>query len=222
MIRIRPYITGFISLIVPIFLIMSSIRLLLNPIFLQLEYRAPDFPPDTYGFTLEDRLKWSQISLDYLVNDAGISFLADQKFTDGTPIYNERELSHMVDVKTLIQKMIIAWDFIAFFLIATFFWAWRTGWLREYWLGVSRGGWITLGLIAAILVGVFASFSALFTSFHRIFFSGDTWLFLFSDTLIRLFPMRLWQDAFIFMGLFTLVGGLLAGMVARLIYRKMS
>lgn len=33
-----------------------------------------------------------------------------------------------------------------------------------------------------------------FTTFHRIFFEGDTWTFPLSDTLIRLFPMRFWID----------------------------
>lgn len=56
-----------------------------------------------------------------------------------------------------------------------------------------------------ILAAVVISFDALFTAFHKVFFVGDTWLFYFSDTLIRLFPMRLWQDAFIFMGIITVV-----------------
>jgi len=53
--------------------------------------------------------------------------------------------------------------------------------------------------------------NALFTSFHRIFFSGDTWLFLYSDSLIRLFPIPFWQDAFIIMGTLVLVGGVALG-----------
>jgi hypothetical protein len=47
--------------------------------------------------------------LDYLVNDADISFLSDLEFEDGTPIYNQRELEHMHDVKVLVQQMLAAW-----------------------------------------------------------------------------------------------------------------
>jgi integral membrane protein (TIGR01906 family) len=219
--KIRFFFLGLISLLIPFFLIMTSVRLLLNPLFIQLEYHAPGFPADSYGFTLEDRLKWANPSLEYLLNDAGVEYLAELKFEDGTPIYNERELSHMVDVKTLIQKMVIAWNMILFLLAVTALAAWRGGWGRDLWMSISRGGWLTLGLIAAILAGVFTGFSALFTEFHRIFFSGDTWLFLYSDTLIRLFPMRLWQDAFILMGIFTLAGGLICGLGGRYFYRKM-
>ena len=66
----------------------------------------------------------------------------------------------------------------------------------------------TLGIIGLILTTVILNFNALFSAFHKIFFEGDTWLFYFSDTLIRLFPMRLWQDLFIAIGVFTIAGAL--------------
>ncbi len=220
--KIRFYLFGLISLMLPFFLMMTSVRLLLNPAFLEIEYRAPGFPEDIYGFTLEERLKWARPSLEYLVNDEDIEFLAGLKFEDGQPIYNERELSHMVDVKDLIHQMVIVWNMMLFFLAVVSLWGWRSGREVELLKAFARGGWLTLGLIAAILAGVFLSFSALFTEFHRMFFSGDTWLFLYTDTLIRLFPMRLWQDAFILMGLFTLAGGLLAAVGGRYLSRKIS
>jgi integral membrane protein (TIGR01906 family) len=61
-------------------------------------------------------------------------------------------------------------------------------------------------LIIAILIFVALSFNALFTAFHRVFFEGDSWLFSYSDTLIRLFPIRFWQDVFIALGVLTLLG----------------
>jgi integral membrane protein (TIGR01906 family) len=195
-----------ITLIVPFFLMMTAIRLLLSPVFLQVEYRMPGFPPDIYGFTLEDRLYWSQISVDYLMNDAEINFLADQRLTDGSPLYNERELDHMLDVKILVQQMLIAWRILIILLLGFGIWAWRGRWLPAFVHALGRGGWLTIGIIALILFGVAVSFRALFTGFHLIFFEGDTWLFNYSDTLIRLFPMRFWQDGFIFMGVFTLLG----------------
>ena len=76
----------------------------------------------------------------------------------------------------------------------------------DFWRSLALGGKLAIGLIVLILVGVVVGFRALFTGFHLIFFEGDTWIFLFSDTLIRLFPMRFWQDSFIYVGLLTLVG----------------
>ncbi len=48
-----------IVILVPFILIMTLVRLLLTPLFLQIEYRMPGFPLDPYGFTLQDRLQWS-------------------------------------------------------------------------------------------------------------------------------------------------------------------
>jgi integral membrane protein (TIGR01906 family) len=191
-------------------LIMTAVRLLITPVFPQVEYRTPNFPPDSYGFTAEDRLHWSRLAIDYLLNDAGIQYLGDLKFDNGTPLYNERELSHMLDVKVLVQNMIVWWYILLAFFVVVAVAAWRFHLLKDLGLALSRGGWITIGLVAAILVAVAISFDTLFTDFHRIFFTGDTWLFLYSDTLIRLFPMRFWRDGFIAMGGFTIVTALIA------------
>ena len=211
-----------VMLLLPFILIMTAIRLMLSPVFVDVEYRLPGFPPDTYGFTMADRLKWAHISVDYLINNQGISFLADQKLDANTPLYNERELSHMSDVKNLIQTTTSIWIAAIIFCIAVYIWAWRNHWLKDIWNGLSWGGWLTLGLIAATLVAVALNFDALFTDFHHLFFKGDTWLFYYSDTLIRLFPLRFWSDAFIFTGALTALGGLIFILVGRNMARKLA
>lgn len=198
-----------ITIAVPVILIMTSIRILINPFYLDYEYNLPSFPADEFGFSKEDRLHWGKLSLDYLTNQAGPEFLGNLRFEDGQPIYNERELSHMLDVKNLVQLMIKIWIPLIIFLLLAGMLAWRTNWLSQFWKAISHGGWLTLGLIGLILAGVVLNFDALFTGFHRIFFSGDTWLFYTDDTLIRLFPEKLWSDAFTFMGIFTLSGAVI-------------
>jgi integral membrane protein (TIGR01906 family) len=205
-----------LTILLPIFLIMTAIRILLIPyLYVNFEYNTPNFPSDSYGFTLEDRLQWSKVSFDYLLNSEPLSWLANQKLPDGKPLYVERELSHMLDVKNLIQSMFVAWWILLAGLILAGLAAWRWKTLKSYWRALSNGGWLTLGLIVAILVFVVLSFDWLFTTFHRLFFTGDTWLFLYSDTLIRLFPIPFWQDAFIWMGVFTVILALLFGYFGR-------
>ncbi len=210
-----------IAIIVPLLLMMTSIRILLNPFFLDYEYNLPNFPADEFGFTKADRLHWGKLSLVYLTNSAGPEFLADLKFADGQPIYNERELSHMLDVKNLVQLMMkIMLPMAAFILLAWVF-AWRLGWKSEFWRAISLGGWLTLGMIGLILVGTVINFDALFTGFHHLFFTGSTWLFYTNDTLIRLFPEKLWSDAFTFMGVFTLATGVICTFLgARLAHKS--
>ncbi|GIV65860.1 MAG: hypothetical protein KatS3mg047_0253 [Bellilinea sp.] len=192
---------------VVLFVMMTSIRLLMTPLFLTIEYNTPGFPPDAFGFTKEDRLHWANLSLRYLLNDEDISYLGDLRFEDGSPVFNERELRHMLDVKILVQQMIHAWVVLGIFILLTGVWAWRGKWLADFWLTLARAGWGILIVIGLILAGVVIGFSALFTGFHRIFFEGDTWLFNYSDTLIRLFPLRFWQDAFTLMGILSALGG---------------
>jgi integral membrane protein (TIGR01906 family) len=207
--RIYSIFSVLISIIIPVFLLMTAIRLLITPEYPKIEYNMPGFPADPYGFTKQDRLYWSQFAIDYLTNSAGINYLSDLHFPDGSPLYNERELSHMVDVKNLVQAMIKAWWILLAALIGLGIWAWRSSWLSYFWYGVSRGGWATIGMIVAILVATAISFEGLFTEFHRIFFTGSSWIFLWSDTLIRLFPLPFWRDGFIFMGAVTILSALL-------------
>ncbi|MFZ6019888.1 MAG: TIGR01906 family membrane protein [Chloroflexota bacterium] len=205
---------------VVLFVMMTSIRLLMNPLFLTIEYNMPGFPPDAFGFTKDDRLHWANLSLKYLLNDADISFLGDLRFENGSQVFNERELRHMLDVKILVQQMIRAWGILGIFIFLTGVWAWRGKWLGEYWLTLSRAGWAILIVIGLILAGVMIGFSSLFTGFHLIFFEGDTWLFYYSDTLIRLFPLRFWQDAFTLMGILSAGGGIALILLGKRLFQK--
>lgn len=208
-------VSWLITLLIPFFLLMTAIRILITPCFVEVEYRMPRFPEDPYGFTQADRLYWSRISVDYLLNDQGIEWLGNFHLPDGNPLYNARELSHMLDVKILVQQMSTAHDILLALIPLVGIVAWRKGWLSSYGKALNRGGWLTIGLVATILAAIAVSFNALFTGFHRIFFEGDTWLFQYSDTLIRLFPLRFWQDAFILMGIFTLVSAALIVLLGR-------
>ena len=198
-----------VTVLLPLVVLMVSVRLLITPLYAKVEYRMPGFPEDPYGFTLEDRLKWSAPSIEYLVNSEGINYLGDLAFDDGEPIYNSSELSHMADVKTVVTGMRIALAALMVGLLAVTVIAVRKGWRDSFLLALRRGGWGVLGLIATILILLVVNFDQLFTWFHQMFFTSGTWQFYTSDTLIRLFPMRFWQDAFIAVGLISVVIGLL-------------
>jgi len=211
-----------VAFLVPLALIGIGLRILLSPIFLEVEYNMPYFPADEYGFTKEDRLKWAPFALDYLVNSADISYLGDLKFDDGTPLYNERELSHMDDVKRVTQGALRVWYLSLVLLALLGIWAWLGGWWQAYRLGLMRGGWLMVGLAVTVglivVVGILINpdiFFRFFAAFHGLFFEGDSWLFLYSDTLIRLFPIRFWQDAILLAAVIPLGGGIALGLGLR-------
>jgi integral membrane protein (TIGR01906 family) len=197
-----------------------AIKLLFTPSFPSIEYRLPGFPPDPYGFTLEDRLKWSRISIDYIRNSEDISFLSEQRLPGGEPLYNDRELGHMEDVKVLFHLANRVWWILGIGYLTLLFFTWKYDHLDRFAVFLVRGSWLTIGLIISILIGVIVSFNDLFTQFHRIFFEGDTWLFFYSDSLIRLFPMRFWQDGFIALGVISLFGSIILLKIGKYIKRS--
>ncbi len=199
------------GLLVPVILVLLGVRLLLTPVYIQAEYRLPGFPADPYGFTFEERLVWADVSREYLLNRAGIEFLGERELEPGTPLYNERELRHMLDVKVVVKWALgVLYGSLAF-VAAAGFWARKTGWGADFRLALARGGWLTVGLIVAVLAYLAINFDALFVKFHQIFFEGETWIFEYSDTLIRLFPLQFWRDAFIWIGALALGGGAALG-----------
>ncbi len=220
-----------VTILVPFALILGAVWVVLHPWFLDFEYHTPNFPPDPFGFTLQDRLHYSRIALDYLVNNAGISYLGDLHFppgqqvpaescvinqmTDCTRLYNDRELKHMVDVKRTVGYTLRFWYLVMAALLLLGVWAWQADWLGYYRKALGRGGWLTVILIAIILIFVLVAFDTFFTDFHNVFFPPGTWMFLYSDTLIRLFPERFWQDTFITVGSIAAVIGLVMGLFLR-------
>lgn len=213
-----PFLSWLVAILIPLALIGLGLRLLLTTTFIKVEYNMPYFPPDEYGFTKEDRLKWAPYALKYLVNSADISYLGDLTFEDGTPLYNERELSHMEDVKRVTKGALSVWYATLATLLALGIWSRLGHWEQAYRQGLRRGGWLMVGLAVAIglivIVGIVVNpnvFWGFFTAFHKLFFVGDSWLFLYSDTLIRLFPIRFWQDAFLIAAFIALGGGLTLG-----------
>ncbi|MDO8754286.1 MAG: TIGR01906 family membrane protein [Anaerolineales bacterium] len=203
-----------VSLLVPLALIGTALRILLTPIFFNIEYRMPYFPVDEYGFTQQDRLKWAPFAVEYLVTSADISYLGDLKFEDGSPLYNERELRHMTDVKNVVSGALRVWVISLAILTLLAILAYRRKWIPKYINGLRRGSmWmISLAVALGLIVGVGIAanpdlFWQFFTFFHSLFFEGDSWLFFYSDTLIRLFPIRFWQDAFLWAAILALGGG---------------
>jgi integral membrane protein (TIGR01906 family) len=197
-----------ITILLPFALSFVGLRLLLTHAFPAIEYHLPSFPPDDYGFTLQERLKYANLSIDYLLNNADISFLGNLTFPDGTPLFNDRELSHMHDVKGVVQPALFVGYAICFYMLGVAAWARWGGWWQEYVRGIKRGGWFTIGLDAFLGILGATSFWQFFTIFHELFFKGNSWLFLYSDTLIRLFPLPFWEDAFLFVGVLDVAAGL--------------
>lgn len=200
-----------VTLTVPVILSTLAILLLLSPVFINLEYQRPGFPEDSYGFSTAERLDYGNQTRRYLVTNQSLEVLRELQFKNGDPLYEERELTHLDDVKVVIQGLLRFFYACAAVFILGVLIARSKGWLDDYLRAVFRGGRLTTILLLTVLFFTLISFRELFIVFHRIFFEGDSWLFAYSDTLIRLFPIRFWQDIFLVFGLLTLAGGGILG-----------
>lgn len=204
------------ALAVLVFLPASNVLLLMRPEFVSFEYSRPGFPPAS-RFSAQTRLHWAQESVRYLLEPDDAALMEQGRHISqfqeaGELIYNEREVQHMVDVKTVLRGLTWAWRIAGLVLLAGAVWALaRRPWRRPFLQGTLLGSVLLVGLLVAILLSAWLSFDVFFTRFHQVFFSGDSWLFSYDDSLIQFYPLPLWIDATFILGALSLVEGLALG-----------
>jgi integral membrane protein (TIGR01906 family) len=208
-------IQGAVIIAMPIFLLLTAGHLVINVWYLQYEYGKPDFPPDPYGFTQQQRLELATGSIRFLQRpepvEIAIQLLVAQRLP-GTdkPLFNPNELSHMMDVKRLTDVLwrvqyaagLIVIGGLIFLLARR-----ETRWAG--YRALFDSGILTTGMLVLMVLFVLLSWRMFFVVFHELFFPPGTWTFEYSTSLIRLYPDRLWFDA----GTLITVGTLIAGLV---------
>lgn len=197
---------GYLVVAFSVLLVLIAVRLVMSPLFLQLEYNRADFPADPYGFTREDRFRYAPYALDYLTNGAGIEYLGDLQFPDGSALYNANELRHMRDVKVVTQFAFSAALGLGLVAVGAGYFLRRSGRLVN---ALFWGALLTLVIVAAIIVVALFNWEYFFVTFHQLFFQSGTWYFPTSDTLIRLFPEQFWFDAALVIGGITVLTALI-------------
>jgi hypothetical protein len=104
-----------LGLLIPIILILGSARLLATDTYLAFEYGKSNFPPDSYGFTSQQRFILASTNIHYVRAHLPNDELSKQTL-NGVSVYNEREITHMADVKAVIQGVLHVWQ-VAFILL---------------------------------------------------------------------------------------------------------
>jgi integral membrane protein (TIGR01906 family) len=120
---------------------------------------------------------------------------------NGQPVLNERERSHMRDVRGVFAGFGLLVVAAAAGLVALYAGARRAGHVERWWSAVRAGA---LGLIAVVAVGgvvALVAFDQAFEVFHELFFKGGTYLFdPATDRLVQLFPFAFWSETTIVLG----------------------
>ena len=170
------------------------------------------------------------------LDEANLAFLADELIRyfnsdaqaisitvvkDGKPfvLFNEKEVSHLKDVKGLFHlDYWVLLGTLIYALAYTGFSLWRKDWKKLSW-GLVWGSGLTLALMLALGLGTLLNFSQLFLQFHLLSFTNELWqLDPTKDYLIMLFPRGFWYDATLFCALATAVGAVILGGVGIFVY----
>ena len=193
--RLCHWMEWLLVLTLPLLLVGVNLRLVTGHWLVRFEYKRPGFPADPYGLPTSERIRLAIICQDYLASNADISMLANLALPNGEPAFNERELRHMADVQSVFFGLTVVGGLSGLLWLSVGAASLTSGWMKDHYAkAILRGSLLTLGVL--VIVGGFmvVSWDEFFTAFHRVFFTGDTWLFPNSDTLIRLFPIRFWID----------------------------
>ncbi len=202
-----------VVLLSPVIFIGIPVRVAFNEWFIDWEYSKKDFPKDIYGMDDEYRKKLAKIGLRAVLSDEGMEEFKKAKLPDGRRAFNEREIKHMEDVKNLLSvffPLVYASTFISVILLVLI----RDRKLIGKTLIVSS----LFSLFLVAFAGLFSliNYDLAFELFHNIVFDPYSWRFSYTDTLLRIYPMKFWYDGTIFVlsfaGVLTLLS-LITGLI---------
>jgi len=201
-----------IVLLIPVLIILSAARFLATDRYLAFEYGKASFPPDSFGFTDQQRFILASTNIHYVRAHLPNDELSKQ-FLNGVPVFTSREVSHMADVQAVFQVILKVWWSALLVILYSGFVLWRNRERMAFASAIQSGGLLASGIILIIaLLAVFA-WQFWFNTFHVIFFKLGSWLFLYSDALIRLFPVEFWFDATLTISALSLAGGSLLAFI---------
>ena len=185
--------------VVPLFLISTNVRLIVNwPWLYSNGFDKYDIPSRT-GIERPELISAGEQIRDYFNNDDELIDI--RVFVGGIlrSLFNNREILHMKDVKGLVQGVytmqLLTALYIAAFVVGGLALGWRgfAGRLPRY---LEYGGFLTIGLVVLVGVASLAGFEQVFYAFHVISFTNDLWqLDPSRDYLIAIFPEGFFFDA---------------------------
>tara|TARA_Y100000310_G_C20701635_1_gene830530 strand:+ start:2018 stop:2668 length:651 start_codon:yes stop_codon:yes gene_type:complete len=141
-----------------------------------------------------DRVEYAEgtnkVVIDYLQGKSDVVLSLDS--------FNEREKSHLVDVKVLIEHVYTVFYSSLVILLVCLLLLLRFD--SQFYSTLKSillyTGLSVIGL--GLLLGLFSLvFSSTFSVFHQVFFKSGTWLFNPTDTLILLYPFVFFKEFFV-------------------------
>ena len=200
-------------LAVPILLTTSSLRFAINAGALY-EYNFDQYQISSRtGINRDELSRIGSNIRDYFNDDTQYISINAEIYNEVRPLFTEREILHMEDVKSLIHGVYMLQLISLVGLIGLGGFSFLMRYKRSIYgisLTAASGSIITILIIAGLGVGSLFGFEALFLKFHQLGFANDLWqLNPRIHNLIAIFPESFFRDATIFVALITLGQALL-------------
>jgi integral membrane protein (TIGR01906 family) len=189
----HPGIRGVVATVaLPLVIVGNALLVLLIPWHADLQYATPGFPDPPAGLSSKER---GGLARDGIVSiwpvGPGATVLEDVRLRSGGPAFEADEVSHMSDVRFVVQVALSLWAAATIGLVIV---SVSIG-LNRLRRSLRAGAWLTLGAFVAIGLLTLLSFDQLFTAFHEVLFEDGTWTFPTDSTLLGLYPERFWINA---------------------------
>ncbi len=197
-----------VTLVVPFILVVNCVRMATDEQFVRTVYDYGWVPEDRFGLTEQQRERLALLGLRSIEPSTaeGVDLLREARLPNGEPAFNAREVSHMQDVRTAVSR---AYRFQIIALVAIAILAVLCAVLRTTRalipVALARGAVLTVVLAVAAGIAALVSYDTFETTFHWLFFEGESWRFAETDTLRRLYPDRFWLDVAVAIGIVAMI-----------------
>lgn len=192
----RILIKAILILLFPALVLLLSVRAGFTEAFVEWEYSKKDFPKDRWGLDDSIRLEIAKLGLRAVLSDKGMEDFKASGY------FNPKEIKHMEDVKRILSVLFPTLYILAplwFLLLLSLKNSRSIGWT------LVLSGTFAEFLSILLLIISLTDYSWFFATFHNYMFDPYSWRFRYEDMLLRVYPMKFWFDATVFVFIFTFV-----------------
>ena len=208
--------------VVPLFLTTSSISWAFNSPGLYNDGFEKYYISRISGITDAD-LRQVGADIRHYINSGDEPLVVTTRiFGEKRDLFNNREISHMKDVKQLVRGVyvlaLVSAAYLAAMIIVGFGWQ-KARFVPALAKRLTWGGGLTLILMVVFGTAALVGFDGVFLKFHQLSFANDLWrLDPRTDYLVRIFPQDFWFDATMWVSIRVISGALMLTVVGSAYY----
>jgi integral membrane protein (TIGR01906 family) len=193
---------------IPVLLITTNVRFAVN------DMRLYEYGFNKYHVSEDAGL--NKGNLTEIAHELITYFNSNEEFAD-ISAYNQRDITHLKDVKGLIQ-LVYRLQFVSLAYIIVYILFNLLVLRGAFWRDLARrliwGSWTTVALLAALGLAAVVDFDQFFLLFHLVSFRNDFWQLYPGDKLLLMFPENFFRDAALFIAGAAIVEAIIIGAAA--------